>query len=157
MANKFIGIKLSYGTITTYFNPSTGTPVGNFDHFSFVPVIPALSSSSKIIALQAFAISIDGTVLNGNLPLSSTDDDGPGHTRPANPQVNFSILNVYHEQLKVLYPAGSTLNSELTLYPHNNIGSTNFMSYKITTDNNFSKLIEKEMNPSPPKNVQRTF
>lgn len=158
MPNLFIGVKITFGTVKTYFDTATGNPVGDFDHFSFVPVIPAITASNNNYSLLVFAIDKNGIVLNSNEAIPSTDDTSSGHTHPANKHVNFSIINLYYEQLKVLYPTTATAQSELRVYPHNFSGVTEFMTYKAETeDKKRERLISGDLNPSPPKNSSRIF
>ena len=158
MPAKFIGVKVDYSTVTRYFDTASGKPIGDFDHFAFVPQIPA-SGANQNIGFNVFAVDVYGKVLNANRPLPSTDDSGPGHTFPAaNPRLQLSILNLYYEQLAVLYPIGSTLLSELRVYPKQYLGASNYVGYKAETDNvKRQKLISEDFNPSPPKNATRIF
>ncbi len=162
MPNRFTGVKVAYNTLTLYFNPVTGNPVAGFDHFSFVPQVLNSSTPNSDYPLLVFAVDTSGRILNNNDAINSTPDTGPGHTRPATPHVQFSIINLYYEQLRVLYPIGSAIQSELRVYPHNFVGSTQFMAYTAETDNtklvgNLEELIAGSLNPSPPRNAIRSF
>lgn len=147
--NFFSGVKMSYDVVSTYYPVNQKHP--NFDHFVFQPMIDDGTGTDDNFTLAAYAVGKDGTVLN-NQNMLKTSELSSNFTG-TKPNIQFANMHLDLTGLGILYPSGVT--SDLQVYPpggyyKQNGNETAYVSYVAETGTGTNLAITTAINPSPP-------
>ena len=145
--NQFYGAAISYDTVKKYYPINSEYP--EFYCFVFQPMIDDTTKANNDYTLIAYAVKQKGEVLNDGDPIPLIP-----LTKPRNPfgvqgnKVYFANLKLCLDDLKYLYPLGSTSN--LDIYPSGFFKATGYLVYTAETSDSKNILLTKQVNPSPP-------
>ncbi len=147
--NYFSGVKMAHDVVSTYYPVNHKNPY--FDHFVFQPMIDDGNSADDNFTLAAYAADADGTVLNGQNMLETTELTGNFTGTKSN--IQFANMHLDLKALGILYPPGMT--GDLHVYPpggyyKQNGNETAYVLYIAETGAGTGVVINTPVNPSPP-------